>query len=159
MVMTNRTIAPPMRVPMLFESPSIICWVNAGVPEISTFTPGGASELSIIDATVSSTDFWTSSDNFGASWIWMRVRIFEGTTWSRVSEGSESTIRSISSLDSGSVPPFALFRTSTTESVFMMFCCCRKSVSRVSTYSSTSELSGSLASTMRMIVSDWKFSS
>ena len=151
--MIIRIIAPPMRMPMLLVRPALICWVKAGEPESSTFTPGGGLELLITDATLASTDFWTFSDNPGASFIWTRVSTLEGTTCFLMFSGKEPTIRSVSARDVGIVPPLALFKTSTTLTALLIFCCCTRFVSRLSIYVRTSWLSGSPASIIRMIES------
>jgi hypothetical protein len=110
MVMIIRTMAPPIKIPMFEESPSFICCVNAGVPEISTVTPGGASAVSMTAVTVSSTAFLDSSESDGSILIWMSVSTFEGTSVSRTDSGNADTIVSTTARSCGSVPPFPLFR-------------------------------------------------
>ena len=78
MVMIIRTSAPPMRMPMLLMSPALICWENAGEPEISTFTPGGGGDALTTAPTLFRTDFWTFSDRPGVSLSWTRVRTLDG---------------------------------------------------------------------------------
>ncbi len=73
-----RSIAPPIRIPMLVESPSLICWEKAGEPDISTVTPGGGVDESTADCTFASTDFWTFSVSPCVSLIWMSVRTLDG---------------------------------------------------------------------------------
>ena len=85
--MTIRTSAPPIRIPMLLDKPSLICLLNAGEPEISTFTPAGAPVVSTTESTLASTVFWTFSDNPGVSEIWTRVSTLEGAILLRVASG------------------------------------------------------------------------
>ncbi|OPZ43319.1 MAG: hypothetical protein BWY93_01313 [Euryarchaeota archaeon ADurb.BinA087] len=159
MARTIRSIAPPIRMPMLLDIPSSICCVNAGCPENSTVTPGGCSVCSTSEITLFIAARWTSSDTLSSSWTWTRVRLLEGLTSCWVADGSAPTIRSISALEDGRIPPLALFRTPTILWVPLIFSCCRISVSRLSRYDKIAGSRGSLVSMIRIMVeSGWKFS-